>query len=239
MLRGIMQLSSDYPPPTQIPAPMPIYKMPICRIELAIQCLIDGQLSTLLVRRQASPYQGYWALPGGVIRLDLDTDLDQAAKRVARERLTSSPPNLRQLVVVGAAGRDPRGAHAWGLSVIYRALLAESPTTLGLGKRVAEIKWVPSDGLPSRMAFDHATLVRDAINTTREEITNLKFPVGFAPKRFTLGELQSLCEAVLGQRLDKASFRRKLIDRHLVEPIAGKVVRGNAHRPALIYRLKG
>lgn len=216
---------------------MPIYKMPICRIELAIQCLIDGQLSTLLVRRQESPYQGYWALPGGVIRLDLDTDLDQAAERVALERLTSSPPNLRQLVAVGAAGRDPRGAHAWGLSVVYRALLAEAPTTLGLGKRVAEIKWAASDSLPSRMAFDHATLARDAISTTREEIANLKFPVGFVPARFTLGELQSMCEVVLGQRLDKASFRRKLSDRHLVEPIDGEVVRGNAHRPALIYRL--
>lgn len=46
---------------------------------------------------------------------------------------------------------------------------------------------------------------------------------GFLPETFTLGELQQTCEHILGRPLDKSSFRRKLSDRELVEPIEGEM----------------
>ena len=55
-------------------------------------------------------------------------------------------------------------------------------------------------------------------------------------EQFTLGELQSCCEQLLGRRLDKSSFRRRIADRELVEPVAG-AMRTGANRPAQIYRL--
>jgi len=47
---------------------------------------------------------------------------------------------------------------------------------------------------------------------------------GYVPEQFTLAELQSLCEALLGRSLDKSSFRRRLDDRGLVEQIMGLCV---------------
>ena len=44
-------------------------------------------------------------------------------------------------------------------------------------------------------------------------------------------------EQVIGVRLDKASFRRKIEDQEIVEPVAGEK-RGGAHRPAQLYRLR-
>jgi 8-oxo-dGTP diphosphatase len=200
--------------------------------------LVDKQLNVLLIRREEAPYKGSWALPGGVLRVDLDPDLDGAAVRIAKERLGIPPPNLCQMTAVGAKGRDPRGEAGWGLSVVYRALIAEDAATFTPGKRVTELRWVPVDELPTKIAFDHAELIAQALNQTRSDIAKLTFPPGFVPERFTLGELQVLSEQVLGHTIDKASFRRKLRDRDLVEAIEGEQLRGSAHRPSAIFRLK-
>jgi 8-oxo-dGTP diphosphatase len=60
-------------------------------------------------------------------------------------------------------------------------------------------------------------------------------PFGFVPARFTLGELQSCCEMLLGRRLDKSSFRRRLDERSLVEPVPGEM-RTGPFRPAQLFR---
>ncbi|MFM7255083.1 MAG: NUDIX hydrolase [Betaproteobacteria bacterium] len=216
---------------------MPIGPMPLCRVEITAQSLVDGRLNVFLIRRQEAPYKGSWALPGGVLRVDLDANLDAAAKRVAAERLGIAPPNLRQLAAVGARGRGPRGEEAWALSVVYRALIPASTLSFTPDKRAAEVRWVAVDELPTKIAFEHSALIELAARQTRADIASLTFPAGFIPERFTLGALQRLCEEVLGTRLDKSSFRRKLRDRELVEPIAGAQQRGDPHRPAAIYRL--
>ena len=217
---------------------MPVHKMPLCRTEIAIQCITDGQLCTLLVEREEAPYKGFWGLPGGVLRVDLDADLNAAAHRVAKERLGIIPSNLRQMTTVGAKGRDPRGESSWGLSVVYRALIPVPTPTFTPGKRVVKLQWAPMSELPTNIAFDHIDLIAQAANQTRTDVANLSFPAGFVKASFTLGELQILCEQVLGYQLDKASFRRKLRDRNLVQVVDGQLQRGSAHRPAAIYRLQ-
>ena len=85
------------------------------------------------------------------------------------------------------------------------------------------------------LAFDHAALIGQAVVATRAEVDGLELPFGFLPEEFTLGELQSTCEELLGRRLDKSSFRRRLAERDVLEPVVG-VMRGGAFRPAQLYR---
>jgi hypothetical protein len=73
------------------------------------------------------------------------------------------------------------------------------------------------------------------VAVTRGEIDRLELPFAFLPERFTLGELQALCEAMLGRRLDKSSFRRRLDERKLLKAVPGDMRRG-AFRPAQLYR---
>jgi len=214
------------------------YPMPFTRLEIAVMGLVDGELQVLLARRAEAPYAGKWALPGGVLRIDLDVSLDMAAQRVMRERLGLDLPFLRQLCATGGPTRDPRAP--WALSVVYRALVpAESVTPLA-GKSIEALAWRRvDDAIVDRgLAFDHSALVSRAVESTRIEVERLDLPVGFLPGEFTLGELQSSCEQLLGRRLDKSSFRRRLADRHLVEPVEG-AMRAGANRPAQIYRLHG
>jgi ADP-ribose pyrophosphatase YjhB (NUDIX family) len=216
---------------------MPKYPMPLCRVEIAIQSLMNGHLCTLFIERQEEPFKGSWGLPGGVLRVDVDKDLDAAALRVAKERLGVIPTGLKQLIAVGAKGRDPRGPQEWGLSVVFYALVPEGSVVPSAGKRVSDLQWFGADERTPKMAFDHANLVAQAVQATRINVASLQFPTGFVPERFTLGELQQLCEGVLGRGIDKASFRRKLRDRSLVEQVKGEEQRGNAHRPSAIYQL--
>lgn len=209
--------------------------MPFTRIELAIMSIVDGGLAVLLGKRAGPPHKGKWALPGGVLRIDLDRDLESAAQRVAGERLDVTLPYLRQLLAVGSKNRDSRAP--WALSVGYRALIPVEAIDPQAGKRLEAIRWCPIDEAAedSKLAFDHADLIRSAADATRAEIERIELPFGFLPEAFTLGELQSCCEAFLGRRLDKSSFRRKLDERELLETLPGEM-RTGAFRPAQLYR---
>ncbi len=215
--------------------PLKQHPMPFTRIELAILSIIDDQLMVLIGRRTSEPYSGKWALPGGVLRIDLDADLDAAAQRVASERIGTPVPYLRQLTAVGSAGRDSRAP--WALSIAYRALIPIDSISPQAGKRLDELKWIPAEeaSLDSELAFDHASLIGVALEATRSEIDRLELPFGFLPERFTLGELQACCEVLLGRRLDKSSFRRRIDERNLVEPVPGEM-RTGAFRPAQLFR---
>jgi 8-oxo-dGTP diphosphatase len=215
------------------------HPMPFCRIELAVLAPQGGRLALLLSKRDAVPDRGKWALPGGVVKIEEDADLDDAAARVAKERLGHLPNGLQPLRAVGGRGRDTRGAaRGWAISLVYRALLG-SPPDVTAGKRVQELRWVDVTEFGSLgfWAFDHRQLAQEAVATTRRDIEDFRFPPGYLPSKFTLTELQRACEAALGQPLEKSNFRRKLRDRDVVEAVEGEFQTG-AFRPAALYRLK-
>lgn len=214
------------------------YPMPFTRLELVVLGLVDGELHVLLAKRAGDPFKGRWALPGGVLRIDLDESLEAAAQRVAQERLGCHLPFLRQFCAVGGPQRDAQRS-SWALSIVYRALVDAASFDPAGGKRVEALAWQPVDkaSRDRTLAFDHAEIIGRAVEATRQEVRNLELPRGFIPGRFTLGELQSLCEQLLGELLDKSSFRRRLADRQLVEPVEGEM-RTGAYRPAQVFRLK-
>jgi 8-oxo-dGTP diphosphatase len=214
------------------------HPMPFTRLELVVLSLVDGELQVLLAKRAGDPYKGRWALPGGVLRIDLDASLEDGAQRVSQERIGCSLPFLRQLCAVGGPQRDV-DRFPWALSIVYRALVDASSFDPSAGKRVEALAWRPADKvlLDRGLAFDHADLIEHAVRVTRREVRELDLPRGFVPGSFTLGELQALCEQLLGERLDKSSFRRKLADRDLVEPVDGEM-RTGANRPAQVFQLR-
>lgn len=213
------------------------YPMPFTRIELAIFSIVDGQLCVLLGKRSQEPHQGKWALPGGVLRIDLDKHLEDAAQRVAQERLGVSLPFIRQLQSVGGMSRDSRAP--WALSIVYRALLPIEQIKPVAGKRLDELEWRPVSKLTTKtvLAFDHWQLIQSAFAITCHEIDQLDLPFEFMPEKFTLGELQTFCEIFLGKSLDKSSFRRRLDDKDLVEAVPDEM-RTGAFRPAQLFRRK-
>lgn len=209
--------------------------MPFTRVELVVLSLVDNGLAVLLGKREQAPYLGQWALPGGVVRIDLDANLEESAQRVAQERLGIEVPYLRQQCVVGGAARDPRAP--WAISIVYRALTRIEEFNPTAGKRLDALRWCPVDEAIAnqKLAFDHNNLIQLAVTDARAEIDQLELPFEYLPDQFTLGELQATCEMLLGHRLDKSSFRRRIDERKIVEPVPGEM-RVGAFRPAQLYQ---
>lgn len=210
--------------------------MPFVRLELAVLSIRDNGLQVLLGKRVESPHAGRWALPGGVVRIDLDLDLMTGCQRVAKERIGTKVPNLTQVGAVGGRWRDPRAP--WALSVVYRSLIQARPLDVSPGKRLDELAWVGVGQVADlKLAFDHAELVVRAVEATRAEFQALRFPRGCLPDQFTLAELQQTSEAVLGRPLDKSSFRRRVDEAGCLQRVEG-AMRTGPFRPAQLFELR-
>jgi 8-oxo-dGTP diphosphatase len=196
-------------------------------VDIVLFTIRDRQLHLLVIRRLAEPYEDRYALPGGFV---LKTEsLDAAAARELREETGVENVYLEQLYTFGAPERDPRGRV---VTVAYYALVPNTQV-LHAGTDAADAAWFPVAKLPA-LAFDHRQIVEYAHQRIRNKLdyTNVGFEL--LPEKFTLTELQSVHEAILGESLDKRNFRRKTIQRAIVKPI--KEWQRTGRKPAQLYR---
>lgn len=202
----------------------------ICTVDVVLLTLLDDGLRVLLLRRDREPFKGVLALPGGYVHVQDDQGTADAAVRVLRDKAGIVSPYLEQLATFSGPGRDPRG---WSLSVAYFALV---PPGL-LKTEVAEQVLMPVAALPS-LPFDHGRIVAAAVERLRSKSQYSSLPAHLCGERFTLPQLQAVYEAVLGEPVNKVSFRRKVDELAMLEPIPGEMQAGGAHRPAQLYRLR-
>lgn len=202
------------------------------RPALTVDCVVfgfDGEgLQLLLIRRGIEPFLGAWALPGGFVRMD--EELEAAARRELTEETGVRNLFLEQLYTFGTPERDPRGRV---VSVAYLALVRPEEHPATGDTDAAEARWFSVSSLPE-LAFDHARIVETARERLRGKIRWQ--PVGFEllPEKFTLTDLQSLYEAILGRALDKRNFRKKLLQFDFVVPL--DEFRSGRNRPARLHR---
>lgn len=203
----------------------------ICTVDVVLLTLLNDALHVLLLRRDREPFKGVLALPGGYVHVQDDQGAQDAAVRVLRDKAGIVSPYLEQLATFSGPGRDPRG---WSVSIAYCALV---PPELLRTASNAEQALMPTAALPS-LPFDHNRIVDAAVARLRSKSQYSSLPVHLCGERFTLPQLQAVYEAVLGEPINKVSFRRKVDELAMLEPIAGEMQAGGAHRPAQLYRLR-
>ncbi len=205
-------------------------------VDVVILTMSGGTLHVLLVRRGVAPFKGMWAIPGGFKRPS--ETLDEAAKReLAEETGIDSASLLTQLGAYGDPGRDPR------MNVVtigYLAVLRE------VGALVASTDAADAALLPVsaalngkiELAFDHAHIVRDAVERVRVDLDLTGIATAFVGPTFTLAELRAVYEAAWGVHLDGANFRRSVISEDgWVIPTGRRVRPGSpGGKPAELYR---
>jgi 8-oxo-dGTP diphosphatase len=187
------------------------------------------RLRVLLIQRGDEPHRGKWALPGGFVHAD--EDLPAAVARELVEETGIREVYLEQVGAVGTPGRDPRG-HT--VTVVWAGLVPGDRCELRASGDAALARWFDVAGLP-KLAFDHAQLLRLALEHLRRRIAEAPVCFELLPEEFTLSELQALVEAILGRPVDRRNFRRKVQQLGLVEEAPGVRSEG-AHRPAQLYR---
>ena len=196
-------------------------------VDIVIFTIQEKKLRVLLVKRGIPPFAGLFAIPGGFV-LDNES-LDEAALRELKEETGVADVYLEQLYSFGDPGRDPRGRV---ISVAYFALIAADHSQLAAGSDAADAQWWAVRDLPE-VAFDHRKILDYSLERLRNKLEYTTVGFQLLPKRFSLGDLQEVYEAVLDRKLDKRNFRRKLELLKILRPT--REYRNAGRRPARLY----
>ena len=200
----------------------------------AARCLVSvdvvlltphGKQLAVLLHRAPERSRERWMLPWGSVTGD--DVLQITATRIAKETAGISPSLLDQLGAFSDGKRHPAAAE---ISVGFFGLLPMgTPAPVG-----GDVAWFALDALPS-LSPRHRAIVDEAVIAVRGRIDQDPIAFRLLPPIFTLSELQSMYELLLGRRLHKASFRRALHAAWLVEPTDEWRSEGRG-RPAQLFR---
>ncbi|MBO5443844.1 MAG: NUDIX hydrolase [Muribaculaceae bacterium] len=199
-------------------------------VDCVIFGLCEGKLNILLIKRKMMPGKDRWSLMGGFV--EEDESVDDAAQRVLYQLTGLENVYMDQVGTFGEPGRDP-GARV--ISVAYCALINFDEHDR---QRVSDNNalWVPLDEMPT-LAFDHPQIVAKALEWLREKVHRRPIVFRFLPELFTLRQLQSVYEAILGEDLDKRNFRKRIAEMDVLENTGIKDKR-HSKRGATLYKLR-
>ncbi len=201
-------------------------------VDVVIFTLVDDDLKVLLLKRLYEPFANKWAIPGGFVRFD--ESIDEAAIRELDEETGLTNVYLEQLYTFGEPKRDPRTrviTVAYFAVVPFNAIQRPAP-----GDQASETKWFSMTDLP-KLAFDHDDILKYAHTRLRYKLEYTMVGFELLPDVFTLTDLQTAYETVLGEPLDKRNFRRKILSAEIIEK-TGKRKKEGEGRPAMLYRYK-
>jgi hypothetical protein len=218
---------------------------------LSVDCVIFGfdgnRLRVLLIERknpgETKTANKKFKLPGDLIHLR--EDLEGAAKRVLRELTGLENIFLRQLSVFGNPDRIPDGEDKRWLEEssgvkIDRVVTTAYYSLIRIDKSNTENElshhavWINIKKLPD-LTFDHNEIIVKGLERLRNEIRFEPLCFELLPGKFTVRQIQTLYEVVIGSKLDNRNFRKKLLKSGYIEPLNEKQ-KGVAHKPALYYR---
>lgn len=209
------------------------YAIPLATVDLCIFSLIDEKLCVLTVQRTEHPFKGYWALPGGFVDVEKDQDLEATALRKLQEKTGVQTPYLEQLETVGNVTRDPRG---WSLTVVYFALSPYSQIKVNT-EHDSQTTWMDVESTEThQLAFDHLLLIDKAVTRLRSKVSYSTLPIHMMPEEFTLAELQHAYETIMGKKVDKKSFRRRMASADFL--VETNRMKKDGGRPAKLYEIK-
>ena len=199
--------------------------LPSHSVDLVIFGFHEHELKILLLQNRDES----WSLPGGFILSD--ERLDHAAERVLEERTGLSKIFLKQFYSFGDPERSKlnnREKHLknifekdqyadevikWFLarfiSTGYYALVEFTKVNPIADDFSIQCNWCDVHSLPS-LAADHAQIIKKALETLRQQIHFQPIGMNLLPKKFTMPEIQRLYETVIGTRLDRRNFLRRI-----------------------------
>ena len=224
-------------------------------VDLLVLTVRGGKLSLLLSRRTNPPFRGCWALPGRLVALE--DSAETAARKLLAELLPIDGAFMEQLYTFTDLNRDPRGrviSIAYLAAVPWRRLEPILPTEEA-GPRLFDVR-LDERGLALEgagalrltggdLAFDHGRIIETGVARLRGKIdyTDIAFHFLNDGQSFSLGELQTVFEAVLDRTVDGSNFRRTIQNRYEEPGCIAQIERTDQPRqrrrgrPAALYRM--
>ncbi len=210
------------------PQPAAGLRVAITAADVALLTIMQEQLHVLLMPVDLPPhYPHMFGLPGGILHAE-ETAREAAARNLLLKASVSGV-YMEQLHAYSDPARDLRSR---SVSIAYLALIpGEDAAALDIGT----CQWWPISTLP-KLAFDHEQMIKDAAArlAVRLQITTLASHL--LPRQFTLAQLQTVHEIVLGKPMDKRNFRKKITEMAVLK--SAGTYRGAAGRPAELFEFE-
>ncbi|MEA4906802.1 MAG: NUDIX hydrolase [Chloroflexi bacterium] len=191
--------------------------------------LRDNRLFVLLTPADEQLFPGAWELPG--CPFSSRESLEKNASQCIAPFTGQHEAYLEQLYSYGDSGRHPSLDL---LSIVYFALLSADALSSGRPADV-DVRWFPLDQLPP-LAMKHGDFIEYALRRLRYKLEYSAVGFELLPEYFSLSELQHTYEVVLGEKLDKRNFRRRILQANVIEPT--QQYRLGEGRPARLYRYR-
>lgn len=209
--------------------------LPVFNSAVSIDCVLfgfdNGELKILLIERNEEPFKDWWALPGNLV--NEDESVDQSASRILHELTGLSDIYVEQYYTFGEVNRHPQGRV---ITIAYYALLrlggdkALKPLTT-YAKRA---QWINLKELP-KLAFDHQHIFDKGLEKIKRRIKHLPIAFELLPEKFTLTQVQNVYELIMGKKLDKRNFRKKILSFGVLKELNEKQ-KGVSFRAATLYK---
>lgn len=209
---------------------------------LSVDCVVfsfkDTSLQVLTIKMKD---QDSWGLPGGYVRKE--ENVDDAAVRILRDRTGTENIYLQQFYTFGNLNRSEGvfkdyDDNLWNkqrfVSIGYYALTESKNVNLLIDTISSACEWQSIDDLPPFM-MDHRTILDKALLTLREQLNNHPIGYNLLPEKFTMPELQKLYEAILGKKLNRGNFYRKILKYDILTKL-DESRKGGAHKAPDLYR---
>jgi 8-oxo-dGTP diphosphatase len=190
-------------------------------LRIALFTIADSTLYVALQERTDG-----FALPRGLP--ETNESLDAAARRTVRAATHLQEQYLEQLYTFSLPGDgEPRA-----IIVSYLALLSS-----GAAPDKSEGMIWTSIPISVELSESDAIVIDYALVRLRAKLGYTNIAFSLLPDTFTLTELQTAYESILGRRLDKRNFRRRTIASGILLETDHKR-RDGSHRPATLYRFQ-
>ena len=218
--------------------PLTHFPRPSVAVDIAVLSVIldpgasgPGRLAVLLHDPSRTP--GGRALPGRFLREGQTVAKSVVDVLAIKAGLHDVRAEARLLRVFDDPQRDPRG---WTVSLAHSLTLAPHLLQQATGEWVGVTRSGRLDSGES-LLFDHDAIVDEAAAAIRARYEQRPDPDGLLDSAFTMAALKSVHEAVLGERLLKDTFRRRMepLLRPMLDADGGRVVRSDGGRPAQVY----
>lgn len=210
----------------------PLYKNQGIHLISSIFTVDKGIVKVLLIKRNNEPYKDKWALVGGAL-YNNETVID-GMKREIKEKTGISDIKPYFSNIYSSVDRSPV-MRMIGLSYIG-FLDIEKVNILKETDKTKDSDWFSINNIPE-LAYDHNQILQDSISKLKQLIYDSDILKSLFPNTLTLPELQSVYETVLGKKIDRRNFRKKLVnDKILVDINSEKNYIGK--KPAKLYKFR-
>lgn len=204
--------------------------IPILALDIVIFTIYKDELCVLVTKREENGVHGY-SLPGSIVSkgFTLEENFDEMLKRktgitgVYKEQLYTFWDNI---------WRDPRG-HVIALAY-YALVKAEN--------FLSQVDFTQVDILTLEQAqklqlfYEHGAILNYALKRLKGKLWYTDIVKELLPEYFRISQMQKIYEIILGRKLDKRNFQKKIFSLGIISE-TWKLDK-STNRPAKLYKFE-